>query len=176
MIRVTQTRDRDNEHFDQPTLEIGDPLVAALRLAQMELAYGARVTEASETRIVVKTRVFACVDTSVFEGTEEEMEPLVELVYFYLKAETEHGKEILDHAVSTAMSLPGGVGRKPFYLSMLTPLLLGGNKLKVALMLACGLRDEEQLKAGLQARLEDLVAAVQLQRDGLCSFQEALEL
>ena len=43
-------------------------------------------------------------------------------------------------------------------------------------MLACGIQDEEDLLVGAEARIVDIVAAVQLHNEGLCTFREALAL
>lgn len=44
--------------------------------------------EATSTKIVVVTRVFSKVDTVTFESSEEEMEPLLEVVRMWLEAES----------------------------------------------------------------------------------------
>jgi hypothetical protein len=43
-------------------------------------------------------------------------------------------------------------------------------------MLACGIQEEDDIKAGIVAEIKDLVAAVQLSKDGHCSFREALAI
>jgi len=174
MITVTQTRDRGDEHFGQPTLTFDDPLEAVVHLAKVELGWGGQIVEIDESHIKVQTRVLACIDISIFEGPVEEMKPLFELVYFYLEASQKHSDLIVDQTVDYTSSLPNGVGNRPFFFTMLAPLLMGGNRLKVAVMLACGLKDEVDIKTGLEASIEDLVAAVQLSQQEGSSFREAL--
>lgn len=48
--------------------------------------------------------------------------------------------------------------------------------LKTAVMHKYGLDDPEDIKAGLAAKLDDVIAAAQLWNEELCSFQEALAL
>ena len=174
MIKVTQTRDKDGEHFVQPTLTFNDPLEAVVHLAKVELGWGGQIVEIDEKRIKVQTQVMHCLDTSIFEGSSEEMKPLFELVYFYMEASKKHSDLIVEETVDYTQRLPDGIGGVPLFFTMMAPLLVGGNRLKVAVMLACGVQDENDIKAGLGARIEDLVAAFQLSKDGLYSFREAL--
>lgn len=176
VITKKQSRDKDGEHFEQATLTFKDPLDALASLAKYELGWGGQVVDVSESFIKVQTRVFHCLDTSIFEGPTVEMKPLFELVYFYTKASQEFEGAIEDQAVDETGRWPDGIGRVPLFLSMLAPLVIGSNRLKAAAMLACGLRDENDIKAGLNADIKDIVAAFQLAKDGQCSFREALAL
>lgn len=173
MITVQQSRDKDGMHFEQGTLTFADPLDAVSHLARAELSWGGQIVAVDESRITVQTEVLSCLDTSIFEGTAEEMRPLFELAYFYMRARQEHGDLIVDEAVE---SLPDRIGGVPLFLSMMAPLLMGRNRLKVAVMLACGVQDVDDIRAGLGAEIENLIAAVQLAQDESCSFREALAL
>lgn len=176
MIKVTQTRDKDGEHFVQPTLTFNDPLEAMIHLAKVELGWGAQIIDVRENSIEAQTQVMGCLDTSIFEGSPEEMRPLFELVYFYLKASKEHGNLIVEKMVDYTQHLPNGIAGVPAFITMMTPFLIGSNRLKVAVMLACGVRSVDDIEIGLTTRIEDLVVAFQLSKDGLCSFREALTI
>jgi hypothetical protein len=176
MITVKQYRDKDGERFTQMTLTFNEPLEAVAHLVRVELGWGGQIVDVSENRVKVQTRVLHCLDTSIFEGPPEEMRPLFELVYFYMEASEKHGDIIVDEAVDYTQRLPDGIGGVPLFLSMMAPLLVGGNRLKVAVMLACGVQDENDIKAGLGVKIENLVAAVQISKDGHCSFREALAI
>jgi hypothetical protein len=172
MIKVTQTRDRDGEHFVQPTLSFSEPLEAVIHLAKAELSWGGKIVGFSEMHIEVHTKVMQCHDTSIFEGSSDEMRPLCELVRFYLEGSERHGDLIASNIADSL--LHNEVGGVPLFISMMAPLLVGGNRLRVAVMLACGVVNKDDIEAGLGARIEDLVSAFQLSKDGLCSFRDAL--
>lgn len=176
MIKVTQTRDKDGEHFVQPTLTFNDPLEAMVHLAKVELSWGAQIVDIRENKIEAQTRVMNCLDTSVFEGPPGEMRPLIELVYFYLKANENHSNLIVKKMVDYTQHLPNGIAGVPAFITMMAPFLIGKNQLKVAVMLACGVRNVDDIEIGITARIEDLVVAFQLSKDGLCSFREALTI
>ncbi len=176
MITVKQFRDRGNEHFEQATLTFNNPLEAVVHLAKAELGWGGQIVDVDENHIKVQTRVLNCLDTSIFEGSAEEMKPLFEFAYFYMETREKYSNLIVDETVDYIQCLPNEIGGVPLFLSILTPFLIGGNRLKVAVMLACGMRDEKDIKAGLSAKIDDLVAAVQLSKEGRCSFREALAI
>jgi len=176
VITVKQTRTKGGTLYEQPTLTFSDPLEAVAHLAKTELGWGGQIVDVGEGRIKVETRVLHDVDTAIFEGPSEEMKPLFELVYFYMEASEKHGDLIVDQVVDYTQRFPDGMGGTPLIFSMIAPLLVGGNRLKVAVMLACGVKNENDVKVGLEAEVEDLVAAVQLSHEGQCSFREALAL
>ncbi len=174
MITATLSRDRGTEHFDMSDHTFKNSHEALIHLAKHELGWGGRIVGLGPTHIKVVTTIFECRDTSVYKGTAEELKPLFELVYFYLEAKKKYGNTIVDGMVNSTERLPEEIRGVPLYLSMMTPLLAGNHLLKVVVMLACGVKDEEDVKAGLGVRIEDLVAASQLSKEGLCSFREAL--
>jgi hypothetical protein len=174
VITITQFRDKVGERFEQATRRYNDPLEAVAHLARVELAWGGHVVDVGENHIKVETQLPCYLDTAIFEGPTEELMPLFELVHFYMEASEKYGDLIVDETVNYTRHLPVGVRGVPLFLVMMAPLLAGSNRLKVAVMLACGVQDENDIKAGLGAKIDDLVAAVQLSKDGHCSFREAL--
>jgi hypothetical protein len=176
MITVTQTRHKDGEFFNQPAITFDDPLEALGQLVDVELKWGGQITSVDETSLLVITRVMGCIDSSHFQGeTVEEMKPLLELAYYHLQAGT-HDELLRQHAAQIFMEKTGG---NPGLLKLIAPLLVGGSHLRLTTMLACGITEEEDLKAGMETRgqLKDIIAAIQLMRDGTCSsFRESLEL
>jgi hypothetical protein len=174
VISIVQYRERGRERFDQDTLTFTNPLEAVLHVVKAELAFGGQITEVSATRVVLQTRVFDTYDTSIVTGTDEELRPLLTLAYYHTQALAEHPGEIAAGAAQTAARMSGALGGCPGFLSLTAPILLGRNQIKTSLLLACGIEDPESIQQLVQQRLEDLVAAFQLQADGVCSFQEAL--
>ncbi|MBI2039194.1 MAG: hypothetical protein HYT22_02880 [Candidatus Niyogibacteria bacterium] len=80
----------------------------------------------------------------------------------------------MDQVVETIDRIPERHIGTPLLLMMASPLIVGRSRLRAAVMLACGVQSDDDIRAGLDARIEDLVAAVQLSRDGQCTFREAL--
>lgn len=163
MIRITMSRDRDGEHFDQGSRQEA-PLEALRVLVQAELGFGAEITEASGSRLVVVTRVLACVDTTIFEGTPEEMEALNQTAYYYLAACQEQDT-VMEGVLADLARLPNNAGGNPLIISMAAPMLMGRNRLALASMRAMGIADEHDLAAGMLMGLGDLFSAFQLMEE-----------
>lgn len=175
MITVTQTRRKDGWFYSLPTLDFENPLEAVGHLATAELKWGARVTEVTETSIeVLVSGIFGCRDVSIFEGPADEMQPIFELVYFYLEAMAEHREEIMGQMTKDIRRVLGDRVIGFPLTEALTSMLLGRNRLKTAVMLACGITVDE-IEVGMRFSLEDIIAAIQLIREGeVSSLDEAL--
>ena len=160
MIRISMTRDRGSEHFDQGTRE-EQPMSALRTLVQAELAFGGEITEATGTRLTVVTRVLSCVDTTIFEGSLEEMEVLNQTVLFYLQAAQEKDR-VIDGVLADLARIPNGKGGVPLIINMAAPMLIGRNRLSLATMMALGITDETDIAAGMALGMDDLLACYQL--------------
>jgi len=145
-------------------------------LAEVDFACYGEILEISSRRIKVRSGVFDCMDTATYTGNEKEMRPLLTLAYFYMEASEHEDDAIRQEAVRILSAIPGDLGRRPFFINMFGPLALGRSRLRAAVMFAMGIRDKEDVMAGLSARIDDLLAAYQLQQQGLCTFREALAL
>ncbi len=139
MIRITMTRDRGSEHFDQGSRE-ETPMSALRTLVRSELAFGGDVTEATGTRLTVVTRVLRCVDTTIFEGSLEDMAVLNQTVYFYLQAAQEKDL-VIEGVLADLARIPDGKGGVPLIITMAAPMLIGRNRLALATMRALGITD-----------------------------------
>jgi len=62
---------------------------ATRSLLKYELGYGGQITEVSDEKIEVVTRIMHCNDRTVFSGTKDEILDLQAAVYLWLKAEKE---------------------------------------------------------------------------------------
>lgn len=165
---------RNNGELSEAAEQKRTILSALVRLAKFELGFGGRVIGLSESELCVQTGVFNCIDVTVFSGTPEEMNPLIQLAYFYQEVNglgASRNKAVVDQI----RRVSGGAF---IDLSMLAPLLTGGHQLKTAIMLACGIRERQEMQAGLDSVLdiENFVAAADLVREGHCSLTEALAL
>lgn len=136
MIKIHGTRQRGGEFFkDCPPLRESTLEKALECLVGAELKYGGHITKLTPTEVVVETRVMACLDTTYFEGSEEEMAPLVALAYYYSKARSEQNGEIVEDCVSQLEKLPEQIRGNAFFVVNLSPQILGSSTLKRALQL-----------------------------------------
>lgn len=163
MIRISMTRDRDAEHFDQGSRMEG-PIEALRTLVRAELAFGGDVVEATGTRLTVVTRVLSCVDTTIFEGTAEEMAVLNQTVYFYLQACQEQDT-VMEGVLADLARLPNGQGGVPLIINLAAPMLMGRNRLALATMMALGITEESEIAAGMLMGMDDLLAAYALMQE-----------
>lgn len=163
MVTIEQCRVKDGQRYpDEPRQE--DKLKALSRMVEVDLLWGASVTEASSTRIVTVTRVLGCVDTAIYTGSEEDMYPLVECVYFYLKAGEQDG-QVMDAVMDTLDGMPRQMGRRPFYLMAAGGLVIGHKRMQMALLMAMGITDPAETQAGMQMPVKDLFVVFELMRE-----------
>lgn len=163
MIRITMFRDRGCEHFDQGSREV-TPEQALRSLVSGELAFGGNITEATGTRLVVITRVLYCVDTTIFAGSAEEMQQLNQVAYYYLQACGQQDV-VLDGVLVAASRMLGRQAGNPFLLTTAAPTLMGRQRLALSTLLAAGVTEEQEIAAGMQLSLDDLLAALELVRE-----------
>lgn len=130
-------------------------------LLKYEFGFGGRVVSVSETELVVQTRVLASVDTMTYTGSAEEMAPLVEAARYWL-ASLEVDEKNVAQTIGRLSATPGKVGMRAFYVRHLAPLLIGENRLKVIQMMAYGLREKNDVEAGMALSAGDLDAALSL--------------
>lgn len=78
MITITQmSRNKGTDvifNFGGPIQR--SPKEALTQLIKCAVGYGGKITEFTPTRIVVEAKLLDKIDTSVFEGSEEDMKPL----------------------------------------------------------------------------------------------------
>lgn len=173
MIRVHLVRHDRGVTHDQGTIEFSSTEVATKHLAEVELAFGARILSLSRTRVIVQTTIAGMVDQSIFEGNVQEMQHLLRLIFFYQIAVSNFDHFAADAAASEAVTYLGGVQR---LVELAAPYLIGGSRIRIAVMVSHGITDPEDLQIGAHARLSDIFTALQLSREEGCSFREALTL
>lgn len=84
MIRITNERWNGAQC---PSTNDERPVDRALiSLVKYELGYGGVITQLTKTKIVVNTRILNCSDIVTFEGSENDMRPLVEAASLYCQA------------------------------------------------------------------------------------------
>lgn len=171
-ITIWGTRTRGSEFFkDMPPRGLRTIADAVERLVRFELGYGGNVVSVEEKdgiiTIITVTRMMGCVDRTYFEGSAEDMRPLMEACYFFAQA-CERKDPIVKEV--TARLTEGPTGGMPFLVANLGPLLIGGALVKTSMLLACGITEEEDVARGRQIPTEDLVSTIELWHE--CSGEE----
>lgn len=176
MILVTLGRRRGGyDRCPEQTLTFDDPLEALDHLVSAELAYGGQITCVTDWCVTVRTEVYGCQDTTVYTGPATQMRLLVDVATLTRVVDHQYHNTIMDAAVDMTDRLPRHMGRIPRMLSLVAPLVFGEARLRMLVMLASGI-GRDDLEAGTRHSVSDLIAALQLARDGSCTFREALAL
>lgn len=167
MIKYTNLRDKG--HGQKNLGEFEQSATRALEsMVVYELGFGGFVTELLPTKVVVETHIFGGTkDTTIFEGSEEEMAFIVKVAAHHtaLMADEASRSVLVDRAVEFLGELPKEIGGVPLYISLMTPFLMGGPSAAVALLFAAGITDSEVVETMVPIELKDLMAAVQLHRE-----------
>jgi hypothetical protein len=97
-------------------------------LVKYELAFGGKVADVSKTFLRVKTKVFHCMDTALFEGTEEEMLPLLQIAHLYTQEVlNEKDPKVFENMADFILEKTGG---KPLFISLGADILAGNHRLR----------------------------------------------
>lgn len=163
MIRISMTRKKDGQHYDQGS-RMEEPMSALRTLVRAEFAFGGKVVEATGTRLTIVTEVLSNVDTTIFEGTAEEMAVLNQTVYFYLQACLEKDT-VMEGVLADLARIPDGKGGVPLIINLAAPMLMGRNRLALATMMALGITEESDIAAGMLMGMDNLLAAYQLMQE-----------
>jgi len=128
MVTVYGTRKKQGHTYaDVPPKGERTAEEALKSLIKAELNFGGLIKELSETRIVVETSIMggACIDTTYFEGEAEEMAPLVLIAATYARLSAEKRNETIDKTWAKLEGLGSEVSGSPFFVTHLTPMLMG---------------------------------------------------
>lgn len=134
-------------------------------LVTCELAFAGMPQILSPRKIVTTTHILTQRDETVFEGTADEMLPLIRVCAAYL--ELIQTTATRDTAVSAAfrnVSHPQGDGTEGvdgFVMAHVMPILVGGSLAKAALILAESLHDIP-IEDLTKARVDDLCIVVEM--------------
>ena len=167
MITISGIRHNGEEHkLPERTVPISKALNS---LVEFELGYGGNIVELTESRVVVQTRVMNCVDTTVFEGSAEDMRPLAEVAGYYLMVSSgEANEKVISSVVDALGSHGSGKGLNTLLFTNLAPLMVGAKRVKMACVLALGVEDEESARTAMGIDYKDLIAMLELH----CEFPE----
>ena len=160
MITISSVRDKDHETFK--AIERTENIVGALQsLLRFELGFGGTIVSATETQIVTKTIVFACIDVTTFTGPVDEMQFLIEGTAVYATLAHKNISSDIDLLLKNT----GGV---PLFMTSCGPhlpeILTGRRYSSIAAALIIT-KDVEKTKELLQYNDNDLYAALGLLYD-----------
>lgn len=165
------SRQKSGEHYEYGTHEY-DLSKAAKILFENELGFGGNVTEITKTSITVITHFFGCVDTTIITSSREEMVPLIEGTYLFLKSSEDYKEETFKQGFEDMCGDQNGV--TPLLMEIGFEIIRGANRLKAAIMYTLGITDKETISLGLTFNLEDILIAVEMQKEGCGTFREIL--
>ncbi len=155
MINVSASRNKcgNTVHFyiNKPT-KTGDAIVSAI---QHELGFGGEVTELSETRLTIRTIVMGCVDSTTFEGTVEEMQPLFEACMAFLAVSEQKDIDVNFKQLSVKGTI------RPLVAVNFLPIAIGQTRMRKTFITLLS-ETEEDIPLFLKLSENDLIAAVRL--------------
>jgi hypothetical protein len=174
MIKVNVRRDKGGGEVYTFEEKIVSTTKAFNQIVRCEFLFGGKVTEITETKIVVKTNVMGCLDTTSFEGSAHDMEPIVKMA-----ATVEHcGRHLVmqDSVISklskSYVTMPG---EKDFLIKHVKNTFVGMGRVKAAILvlLSDDAMSTDQLK---DIDSETLIELTSLKLVDKCSTEELLSL
>lgn len=163
MIKVTNLRTRGSEAPFDPIVVSRTKEDAFSSFVEFELGYGASVTSVTSTRIEAVTYVMTCVDTTILEGSEEDMKLLVEAVLTYLQVTSSKEHAFHDSVLDVVMKITQGI---PLMVKTGGDMIRGGLYCRATLLSMIG--DYSFVQQAMKMRLRDLLTVTTLVRyDGL---------
>lgn len=177
MITINSIRHNGDEYHYPERSETR--LAALNKLVEFELGYGGSVVDLTKTKVVVQTRVLNCVDITTFEGSEDDMRPLVEVAgYYMMVSQGEANEQIISAVVEKLGTPPHQVGMfRPLYLQGMAPLMIGASRVKAACLMSMGVAVEADAEIGLAIATKDLIALLELFHESPgASFRDLAEL
>ena len=146
---------------------------ALVSMLKFEYGYGGRPTVIRPTRVATFTTVLNCRDRTVWEGSEEEMRPLVLVSRAFLDTLHPEVNHVL--AETLAPKLHEASGGNAFLVSGLAPLFAGGARLRMLCLLLCSDFSDAAVARAKSMDIEDVVPVVTLAHETGRTFSEVCE-
>jgi len=159
MITLNLERQRDGQRLSRYTRH-ETPAEALSFLVQSEFAFGARIIELSEVRMHLETGICDMVDVTYVEGTADEMRTLVETAAFYLLACEQEDIVNTGAAIEYGRLIERNAMNSGHIINIGAPMFVGRSRVRVAVMLALGYRDENDLRLAASVSLADLMTLI----------------
>jgi hypothetical protein len=172
MIKITLQR-KKGDYVYSPFIRDVAVGTALATLVTTSLGCHARIDDVTQTKLVTSYRDCGCDDTMTFEGSAEEMRPLLRATHFYLVA---FDREKVFEAAMQELdaTLPDGLSRAPWVLQMVSGYAQGEIRLKMAFFLGMEL-SKDDINTALTLPFSELEAIACLMfEEGMC-FKNVLE-
>ncbi|MBY0359850.1 MAG: hypothetical protein K2W82_17740 [Candidatus Obscuribacterales bacterium] len=151
------------------------PVDALASLCLSELGYGGQVTLLTPTKIEVQTQITSYIDRTVFEGSVEDMQMLVQAATAAAFMLAKHRDKLVEGAAQALEQMPETCRGVALVVTNVAPLFLGFVPALSGLLSAAAVTAVEDLDYVREKRLNlsEVMAAVRLKLEGL-SFSDAL--
>lgn len=139
-------------------------------LVNYEIGYGGIVISIEETKVVVETRIMDTIDTTIYEGTKEDMALLVEAALLCVRIGREHGSTINEMVADDLIKKSYGV---TLAIKMAAGMFIGKTTSRIIMYTMLNIDDKYINDADAMSN-EDLLAMLLLVRlDGI-RYEEIL--
>jgi len=183
LIKITGQRIiYHGEVFINPE-RLEEPYQALTSLVVFELGYGGRITEVAavdgQISIAVLTKILQCVDTTVFSGSEAEMNVLLEFLSYYVAILKNRDSPRLKESVFKAL-----VGTNNLLLANFGCILHAETEIFIALAAWAGLDSMSKINLAIDLvyhyhhgvnGLRAFIEVIQYMKELDYSFEEACE-
>jgi hypothetical protein len=140
-ITSTGNRQKDGYTYTDP-VQVRKQEEAFIALTKYELAYGALVTDLSDTHVSLETYVMSCKDITTFTGSKEDMEPLVRVASAYALVRQTAATQLHSRAFALLESLTkkshgnDNPGVSPLVTKLAGGMVIGGQAVRYAVAVA----------------------------------------
>jgi hypothetical protein len=173
---ITNTNQRFNGEHHPPIVRQQSVSDALESLVIYELGYGGKIMKIERDKLVLFTQVLSTQDTVTFEGTEDEMLPLLQFcaVYSQVSGHDEINEAVIDNTLNRLGPLSG----KPLFITGALPMFVGQSRIKLACLGWINIEDQDTVKRAARMSTKDLLQIVMFmeQFPNMDFFQMADEL
>lgn len=178
-IKQTNIRRELNGTILCKSTDLRDADDSVYAFVKYEIGYGGRVTLCEPTHVEVVTQVLSKIDTTIYEGTEEEMQGIYAAAGLVILAEVEASKHcepaemLLNSHFSKMIAKTEASGEEtysPLMLNLAFPMIAGSYKLTCLILFGFGILSEATIKCGIKMSLKELKAALEMAKADNISF------
>jgi hypothetical protein len=177
-IKQTNMRQKDGQVFGPDVYE--KSLAKTLEsLLLYEIGYGGTVTDLMPTKVTVLTRVMGCIDTVTLEGSEEDMELIVEAATLSIATDPYNDANDMKYREAVIDRIMSATSGSPLRIKLMGDMIKGESHLKV-LLISLILKEEQTINQYgsvlVKLKAKDLFALFTLVRLDNVELSEAIAL
>lgn len=160
MIKVTNHRTRGNEAPFAPITHLKTLSNALEQILVYEFGYGGVITNMTENKLCVQTRVMNCIDNTVFEWNNSDSKVMHEVIATYAGAlDAFQNEDIKNKVLGQIMEFTGG---KPLTISMVAGMITGAGPVRATILTLIAGNDESSLSKLKSMKNKDLFTVFEL--------------